>query len=116
MAKTENVALPPDMAGPIRLQERQERQQAALEARRGPQQAEQQGAAEGEGDQRQAGFLDEAASDPTSKSSSSSSAMASQRGDVDDDTLLEDLLAEVKDPKEYASGVETSPTWWTSCR
>ena len=109
MAKTENVALPPDMAGPIRLQERQERQQAALEARRGPQQAEQQGAAEGEGDQRQAGFLDEAASDPTSKSSSSSSAMASQRGDVDDDTLLEDLLAEVKDPKEYASGVETSP-------
>ena len=102
------MALPCEMAGPLRLQERQERQQAALEGRQAQQQRDAR-QAEGEGDQRQAGSLDEAASDPTSHTSISSSAMASQADEVDDDTLLTDLMEQVQDPKEYAGGVETSP-------
>ena len=87
------------MAGPLRLQEHQERQQAAVEGRQAQQQRDAQPDESG-GDQRQAGSLDEAASDPTTHTSSSSSAMASQADEVDDDTLLQDLMDEVKDPKD----------------
>ena len=105
ITKNENVALPPDLSVPLRLQERQDRRQAR--------QAQQSGGGQQaleDGDQGQAG-PDEAASDPTSKSLSASPSFLSMSSakEIDDDTLLEDLVVEVKKDKNYADDVETSP-------
>ena len=62
-----------------------------------------------EGDQggapRQAGLGDEAASDPTSLASSTTSS-SGQAPMAEDDKTLEELLAEVNENKEYTEGVE----------
>ena len=103
MTKTENVALPPDMASPIRLQERQERQQAALEANMEMQKEKEIKDRQGLWMKRhQTPLRNLQAVLKTRKG-------ASQHGEVDDDALFEDLLGEVKDPREYAGGAETSP-------
>eukprot|EP00435_Cladocopium_sp_Y103_P050701 s939_g15.t1 len=65
MLKTEEVPLPPDLAGPLRLQERQDRQQLALENRQEQQQPQGELQAGDGGDQRQAGTP--AASDPSTQ-------------------------------------------------
>eukprot|EP00435_Cladocopium_sp_Y103_P059216 s738_g21.t1 len=66
--KSEDAALPPDMAGPLRLQERQERRQAVDDGLQQPRQQQRVGEEPQVGeDQRQAGSMGEAASAPTSK-------------------------------------------------
>ena len=103
MTKVPGLALPPDMAPAIRAEEAQERRRAAG-VQAGGEQEQQAGQ---DRHQRQAGLQDEAASDPSSTSSSSSSA---DKGPMDDDTLLADLLAEVNEDKTYEGGVETPPS------
>ena len=101
------VALPPDMSQALR----QEAQRAkALANAVQPRGAPVQQALEDRlqpGDQVQAGLGDEAASDPSS-SSKRSSTSSSTSGMVDDDTLLAELMTEVKADKTFSEGVEDS--------
>ena len=113
LTKTENVALPPELSRPLRLQEKQERKQALADRAQARQQAAAQPAI-ADGVAGEAG-QDEAASDPSSRqsskhtSSSTSSLSMSVQKELDDDTLLEELVGEVNENKQYAGGVETSP-------
>jgi hypothetical protein len=104
--KAPGVALPPDMAATLR----QEAQRAKalggpVQPRGAPvQQALEDGQADGE--QRQAGQIDEAASDPSS-STLKSSTSSSEKAEIDDDTLLADLMEDVQENKVFTEGVET---------
>ena len=60
----------------------------------------------GEGDQSEAGPAEEAATDPSSSSTTTSTDF---KDAIDDDMVLEDLLKEVNDEKRYEGGVEASP-------
>ena len=105
MAKVPSTPLPPQLAPAIREEERAERRQARQQAQPPGGQGQ---AISDRSDQRQAGpGSDEAASDPTSGTTSASSSMVSLS--VDDDMVLEDLVKNLKEDNRYDGGVDISP-------
>ena len=109
LAKAPSTPLPPQMAPAVRAEERAERQD---ERRQAQQQRGRAEPAPDGGDQRQAGpSSDEAASDPSSSAgdaqSSHSTSMAPRS--VADDTVLQDLLDNIREDNFYSGGVDISP-------
>ena len=108
LAKAPSTPLPPQMAPAIRAEERAERQEARRRAQH--QQGQVMPASDG-GDQRQAGTLsDEAATDTSSAAGTSSPTTTSvATKSINDDTVLEDLLDDIKEENFYDAGVDVSP-------